>query len=93
MVQRRVWAFENCPNLMRYFGTFRRTHAMLAAIKAETRSYARRQRTYFRHQLAGEAVALRVTVAAPLWEPAVDLSRETDPWLARVEAFLSGVSA
>ena len=43
--------------------------------------------------LAGEAVALRVTVAAPLWEPAVDLSRETDPWLARVEAFLSGVSA
>ena len=67
--------------------------AAVAAIKAETRSYARRQRTYFRHQLAGEAVALRVTVAAPLWEPAVDLSRETDPWLARVEAFLSGVSA
>lgn len=68
---------------------------VVAAIKAETRSYARRQRTYFRHQLAGgvaEGVALRFNVDAPLWEPAVDLSRETAPWLARVEAFLSGVS-
>lgn len=67
--------------------------AAVAAIKAETRSYARRQRTYFRHQLAGDAVVQRVTVDAPLWEPSVDLSRETAPWIARVEAFLSGVSA
>lgn len=65
--------------------------AAVAGIKAETRQYARRQRTYFRHQLA-EGVALRVHVEAPLWEPSVDLSRETAPWLARVEAFLSGVS-
>jgi tRNA dimethylallyltransferase len=65
----------------------------VAAIKAETRSYARRQRTFFRHQLRGDAYALRVTVTAPLWEPSVDLSRETAAWLGQVEAFLSGVSA
>jgi len=70
-----------------------RLAAAVAAIKAETRSYARRQRTFFRHQLTGDAYALRFTVTAPLWEPSVDLSRETAPWLGQVEAFLSGVSA
>lgn len=64
--------------------------AAVAAIKAETRAYARRQRTYFRHQLAGDAVVMSETVTAPLWEPSVDLSRETAPWLARALAFLAG---
>lgn len=68
----------------------RRLAAAVAGIKAETRGYARRQRTYFRSQLNFSAIAERVTVAAPLWEPSVDLSRETAPWLARVEAFLAG---
>ncbi len=60
----------------------------VAAIKRETRQYARRQRTYFRSQLGG--AALRVSVAEPLWEPGVDLARETAPWLASVEQFIHG---
>jgi tRNA dimethylallyltransferase len=60
----------------------------VAAIKAMTRAYARRQRTFFRHQLG--TAALRVAVTTPLWAPEVDLSRETGAWLPRVLAFLSG---
>jgi tRNA dimethylallyltransferase len=62
----------------------------VAAIKRDTRHYARRQRTYFRSQLGG--TALRVSVAEPLWEPAVDLSEVTGAWLPRVQQFLSGAS-
>ena len=62
----------------------------VAAIKLDTRHYARRQRTFFRHQL-GQA-ALRISVPTPLWEPTVDLSQVTGPWLPRVEQFLSGAS-
>jgi len=71
----------------------------VAAIKLATRHYARRQRTYFRHQLAAHdvsgasgAVALRIAVAAPLWEPALDLSRETGAWLPRVEQFIGSIA-
>lgn len=66
-----------------------------AAIRLATRQYARRQRTYFRNQLQGPAgpngeaaIALRVTVTAPLWEPGVDLAREAASWWPQVEAFL-----
>ena len=70
----------------------------VAAIKLATRNYARRQRTYFRHQLAVDgagdgAIALRIAVQAPLLEPAVDLSRATAAWLPRVEQFISGASS
>lgn len=66
----------------------------VAAIKLETRHYARRQRTFFRHQFAAErAVGPRIAVTAPVWEPALDLSQETGAWLPRVEAFLSGASS
>ena len=72
----------------------------VAAIKSATRAYARRQRTYFRHQLgattgsgAAGSVGPRIAVTAPLWEPGLDLSRETGAWLPRVEAFLSGASS
>ena len=59
-----------------------------AAIRLATRQYARRQRTYFRNQLGGDSVAMRVTVTAPLWEPGVDLAREAASWWPQVEAFL-----
>lgn len=67
----------------------------VAAIKSMTRAYARRQRTFFRHQLGADAAGsgartLRISVTAPLWEPEIDLSRETGAWLPRVETFLSG---
>lgn len=74
----------------------------VAAIKLATRAYARRQRTFFRHQLGGGSgagsagagsVAMRISVTAPLWEPGIDLSRETGAWLPRVEEFLSGASS
>jgi len=60
----------------------------VAAIKLATRAYARRQRTFFRHQLG--TAAMRISVTTPMWEPEVDLSRETGAWLPRVLAFLSG---
>jgi len=63
----------------------------VAAIKLATRHYARRQRTFFRHQLG--TAAMRISVTTPLWESGVDLSRETGAWLPRVEAFLSGASS
>lgn len=59
-----------------------------AAIGLATRQYARRQRTYFRNQLGGDSVELRVTVTAPLWQPGVDLAREAASWWPRVEQFL-----
>ncbi len=66
----------------------------VAAIKSETRAYARRQRTFFRHQLRDRpgSAAPRIAVTAPLWRPEVDLSQETGAWLPRVEQFLSGAS-
>lgn len=59
-----------------------------AAIGLATRQYARRQRTYFKSQLNGENVELRVSVTTPLWEPGVDLAREAASWWPQVEAFL-----
>lgn len=57
-----------------------------AAIQRATRQYARRQRTYFRNQFEGaERLA---TVAAPLWEPGIDLSLETAAWWPRVRAWV-----
>lgn len=62
----------------------------VAGIKAATRQYARRQRTYNRHQL--EPTDHRIVVSAPLWDPAVDLSEATGAWLPGVEQFLAGAS-
>jgi len=62
--------------------------AAAADIRLATRQYARRQRTYFRGQLVGDNVEMRVTVTAPLWDPGVDLARETASWWPEVEAFL-----
>lgn len=62
--------------------------AAAAEISLATRQYARRQRTYFRGQLNGDNVELRVTVKAPLWDPGVDLTREAASWWPQVEAFL-----
>lgn len=66
----------------------------VAGIQRATRQYARRQRTYFRHQLPPvrlpEGPAPRISVTAPLWRDDVDLSRETAPWLPLVERFLRG---
>lgn len=62
--------------------------AAAAEISLATRQYARRQRTYFRGQLGGDNVEMRVTVKAPLWDPGVDLTREAASWWPQVEAFL-----
>lgn len=60
----------------------------VAAIKQETRRYARRQRTYFRHQLAAERT---FTVRAPIWLLSqVELDRRADDLAAAAAAFLEG---
>ncbi len=58
----------------------------VAAIKLETRHYARRQRTYFKTQLSAPVVS----VTASLWRPEVDLGAATAGWLGRVAQFLRG---
>lgn len=60
----------------------------VAAIKQETRRYARRQRTYFRHQLHP---ARAWTVAEPIWPMSqAELSARADALLAEVAPFLAG---
>jgi tRNA dimethylallyltransferase len=53
--------------------------AMLKQVLIETRQYAKRQRTWFRHQLARERVQ-RLVSGAPGWQETVDR------WITEVEA-------
>jgi tRNA dimethylallyltransferase len=60
----------------------------VAAIKQETRRYARRQRTYFRHQLAPERT---FSVSLPIWRLSqAELDHEADRLAAAAEGFLAG---
>lgn len=60
----------------------------VAAIKRETRRYARRQRTYFRHQLAP---ARTWAVARPVWLLSqAELDREADALAAAAAPYLAG---
>jgi tRNA dimethylallyltransferase len=60
----------------------------VTAIKQETRRFARRQRTYFRHQLQPERAW---TVAEPIWPMSqAELSARTGALLAEVTPFLAG---
>ncbi|MBZ5716041.1 tRNA (adenosine(37)-N6)-dimethylallyltransferase MiaA [Nannocystis pusilla] len=60
----------------------------VAAIKQETRRYARRQRSYFRHQLAPERT---LAVPRPIWLLSqAELDREADGIAAAAAAFLAG---
>ncbi|PCC66520.1 tRNA dimethylallyltransferase [Nannocystis exedens] len=60
----------------------------VAAIKQETRRYARRQRTYFRHQLTADRT---LAVSRPIWSLSqVELEREADTIAAEAAAFLAG---
>ncbi|MCY1063009.1 tRNA (adenosine(37)-N6)-dimethylallyltransferase MiaA [Nannocystis sp. SCPEA4] len=60
----------------------------VAAIKQETRRYARRQRSYFRHQLAPERT---LAVSQPIWLLSqAELDREADGIAAAAAAFLAG---
>ncbi len=61
----------------------------LTAMQTATRHYARRQRTYFRHQFAAVA-GPRITVPTPMWSPDSNLTQETDRWLPRLIPFLAG---
>ncbi len=53
--------------------------AALDRVVIETRQYAKRQRTWFRHQLAGRAVQ-RLVSSAPGWQETVDR------WITEIEA-------
>ncbi|MFY0542461.1 tRNA (adenosine(37)-N6)-dimethylallyltransferase MiaA [Nannocystis pusilla] len=60
----------------------------VAAIKQETRRYARRQRTYFRNQLTA---ARTIAVSQPIWLLSqVELDRQADTIAAEAAAFLAG---
>lgn len=60
----------------------------VAAIKQETRRYARRQRTYFRNQLTA---ARTIAVSRPIWLLSqVELERQADTIAAEAAAFLAG---
>ena len=62
----------------------------VAAIKLETRRYARRQRTYLRHQLAP---ARSFLVSEPIWRMSqVELERRADALAAEAGPFLAGAA-